>query len=187
MGLLGSISNTMGSLFGSDAIKDASAAGREELYGYSREARADLEPFKKFGQGQIAGLESLMADPSSVANLPGYQFKLSEGLGAIERSKLAKGKFFSGETPRDILDYAEGLASSSYQDEFMRRFNLINLGQSSAAGQANVSTQTGTEMLGSWTQQGQDVASLNAYGTKQLLEGGKTWASGGFGGGTLFK
>lgn len=187
MGLLSSISNVAGDLFGADEIRDSSASGREEAYKYSREAREDLAPFKNLGSRQITGLEDLMANPSSVTNLPSYQFKLSEGLGAIERSKLSKGKFFSGETARDIIDYAEGLASSTYDTEWLKRFNLINLGQSSAAGQANISMNLGNTMNQSWQTQGQDVASLNAYGTKQFMEAGKTFASGGFGGGTLFR
>ena len=168
MGLLGKIGSVFGDLMGSGDIKAGAAAGREEALRYSTQARADLAPFKDFGQGQIAGLQNLMADPSGVTKLPSYQFKLSEGLGAIERSKLAKGKFFSGETARDIVDYAEGLASTTYDNEFMKRFNLVNLGQSAAAGQANVSTNLAGLAQQSWQTQGQDVASANAAGVNML-------------------
>lgn len=186
MGLLSSISNFAGDLFGADEIRDASASGREESYKYSREARDDLAPFKNLGVNQINGLQDLMLNPSSITNLPSYQFKLSEGLGAIERSKLAKGKFFSGETARDIIDYAEGLASSTYDTEWLKRFNLVNLGQNSAAQQANASMNLGNTMNQSWQTQGQDVASANSAGINMLAQLGAMAAGGGFGGGPLF-
>lgn len=186
MGLLSSISNFAGDIFGANEVEKGAKLGREYGMEQAAIARKDLQPFTKFGKGQIAGLEDLMANPSSITNLPSYQFKLSEGLGAIERSKLSKGKFFSGETARDIIDYAEGLASSTYDTEWLKRFNLVNLGQSSAAGQANVSMNLGNLLSQSAQTQGQDVASLNAYGMKQLIQAGSTYASGGFGGGKLF-
>lgn len=158
MGLLSSVSSFVGDLFGAEDISSSAAAGRDEAYRFSREARADLQPFREFGERQISGLESfvnpdpygtagsarlrgmvnpygettgslqdLMLNPNQIKETPYYKFQLSEGLGALERSKLAKGKFFSGETSRDIIDYAEGLASTSYGDEFLRRFNLAGL------------------------------------------------------------
>lgn len=186
MGLLSSISNFAGELFGSDQIAENAAAGRGAATEWGRTARSDLSPFRELGVGQITGLQDLMSDPSSVTKLPSYQFKLSEGLGALERSKLSKGKFFSGETARDIIDYAEGLASSTYDTEWLKRFNLVNLGQSAAAGQANVGMNLANLLSGSYQTQGQDVASANSAGVNMFAQLGAMYAGGGFGGGSLF-
>lgn len=186
MGLLSSISNFAGDLFGSDQIASNAAAGRGEATKWAQVARKDLQPFTEFGKGQITGLQDLMSDPYAVTELPSYQFKLSEGLGAIERSKLAKGKFFSGETARDIIDYAEGLASSTYDTEWLKRFNLVNLGQSSAAGQANVGMNLANLLSGSYQTQGQDVASANSAGLNALVQLGMFAGGGGFSGKGFF-
>ena len=164
--LAGDSASFLSTAFGGDVGASNYQSGREEATKYSKLAREDLTPYRELGQRQIGGLESLMNDPYGITQTPFYKFQLSEGLGALERSKLAKGKFFSGETSRDILDYAEGLASTSYQDEFMRRFNLVNLGQSAATGSANIFADLGKTLNQSQTNQG-NVKSTAA------LEGGK--------------
>lgn len=72
---------------------------------------------------------------------PGYQFRLSEGLKAIERSAAARGGLRSGATMKSIGRFADGTASSEYENFANRLAALAGVGQSAtgstaAAGQA---------------------------------------------------
>lgn len=114
-------------------------AGTNALAQYQK-----LAPYKDFGMAQFK------ADP-------GYQFRLSEGLKAIERSAAAKGLLQSGGTLKGIEQYGQNLASDEYQNAFGRyltereaRMNpysfLIGIGQGAAAGQASNIGATGANL-----------------------------------------
>lgn len=51
---------------------------------------------------------------------PGYQFRLNQGVDAIEGSAAARGGLFSGATGKSINDYAQNLASQEYQNAYNR-------------------------------------------------------------------
>jgi len=51
---------------------------------------------------------------------PGYQFRLQQGLNALQGSAAAQGGLFSGQTGKDITDYAQGMASQEFQNAFNR-------------------------------------------------------------------
>lgn len=67
---------------------------------------------------------------------PDYQFRLKEGLDAVQSSAAARGGLYSGNALRGITDFASGLASGEYNDfvgrqeskrgqEFTRRLGLL--------------------------------------------------------------
>jgi hypothetical protein len=51
---------------------------------------------------------------------PSYQWRLNQGLEALNKSAAARGGYFSGQTGKDITDYAQGLASTEFQNAFQR-------------------------------------------------------------------
>lgn len=57
---------------------------------------------------QLPTQEDVFADPS-------YQFRLNQGLEAIERSAAARGMLRSGNTLQGLQDYAQNYASQEYQ------------------------------------------------------------------------
>lgn len=69
-----------------------------------------------FGEQQYyeQQLQQLIADPSSVTKLPGYQFQLDQGVQAIERSGAAKGFLGSGNEATALTQFGQGLASNFY-------------------------------------------------------------------------
>ena len=72
---------------------------------------------------------------------PGYDWRMTEGTKAIERSAASRGLLRSGGTLKAIQRYGEGLASSEYENYANRLASLAGVGQSatgstSAAGQA---------------------------------------------------
>lgn len=91
------------------------------------------------GYGSMAkpfGMDQFQADP-------GYAFRQSEGMRALERSASARGNLLSGSTLKGIQRFGQDLASQEYQNAFNRyqveraaRLNplqsLMGSGQSSA-------------------------------------------------------
>jgi hypothetical protein len=120
--------------------------------------RADQEPWRQSGMRALAGMEGgdymrdfTMAD---FENDPGYQFRMSEGMKAIERSAAARGGLNSGATMKALAGYGQNLASQEYQNAYNRfnsdrdrRFNRL----ASLAGTG----QTATNQVG---QAGQNYA-----------------------------
>lgn len=60
-------------------------------------------------------------------NSPGFQFRLKEGLGALERSAAAKGTLLTGGTLKDINSWAQDYASSEYDKVYGRALGENNL------------------------------------------------------------
>jgi len=105
-----------------DASRDASAA-QLQMYNQQRE---DYTPWREAGMGALGGLQNedfqkdfTMADYQQD---PGYQFRLSEGQKAIERSAAARGGLNSGATMKALTRYGQDFASNEYQNAY-NRFN----------------------------------------------------------------
>lgn len=56
-------------------------------------------------------------------NSPGFQFRLGEGLKALERSAAAKGTLLTGGTLKGEQRYAQNTASNEYKDVYGRAYN----------------------------------------------------------------
>jgi hypothetical protein len=78
---------------------------------------------------------------------PGYQFRMSEGMKALERSAASRGILQSGQTLKNITRFGQDAASQEYQNAFQRYLRerqqklqpleyRIGLGQAAASGQA---------------------------------------------------
>jgi len=78
---------------------------------------------------------------------PGYGFRMSEGMKAIERSAAARGGLLSGATLKGVQRFGQDLASTEYQNAFNRyqvnRANQLNPLQSLyGGGQTSANTLT---------------------------------------------
>lgn len=76
-----------------------------------------------------SGLLDLMKDPSSITTSPAYQFRLNQGLQALDRRLAAGGYRFSGNRMTALNDYAQQSASQEYENEFGRRQQFRNMEQ----------------------------------------------------------
>lgn len=106
------------------------------------------------GYGKYASAE--FTPTNFLANQdPGYAFRMSEGIKALDRSAAAKGGLLSGAQMKGIERYGQGLASDEYMNAFNRyqtqRANTLNP-YASLAGVG----QTATNALGN---------AAGAYGT----------------------
>jgi hypothetical protein len=136
---------------GSGAADRATQLQREQY----DQTRADLAPYRAAGTNALARLTAGTAPGgeftksfgmSDFEQDPGYGFRMSEGLKALDRSAAARGNLLSGSTLKGAQRYAQDLGSQEYQNAFNRyqtnRSNLINPIQS-LAGVGQTSTNQG--------------------------------------------
>lgn len=72
---------------------------------------------------QTPAYQPIQMNQAQLAQTPGYQFALSQGQEAVERSAAAKGGLLSGGTLKDLTAFGQGLASRTYSDEYSRALN----------------------------------------------------------------
>jgi hypothetical protein len=160
---VGGISSILGGRSQAKAAKSAAAAQTKATKATIAQQERALErqiglqePFRQTGVNALAdyatasqytpfGMPQFEADP-------GYQFRMSEGMKALERSAAARGILQSGGTLKDITRFGQDVASQEYQNAFQRYLEerrqklqpleyRIGLGQNAASNQGvNIGT-----------------------------------------------
>lgn len=113
---------------------------------------------------------------------PGYGFRMSEGMKALERSAAARGGLLSGATLKGVERFGQNLASEEYQNAFNRyqanRANQLNplqslygSGQTSANTLTSAAGQTGAGLANTYMGMGQGLSNA-------AMAGGQARASG---------
>jgi hypothetical protein len=201
---------TAGSMYAADkaagaqkrAARDAAAAQEQA---YTRQ-EALQEPFRQAGLAAqdrtltLLGLEGGdTASPdfgkyardfgmSDLQADPGYGFRMSEGMKALERSAAARGGLLSGSTLKGITRFGQDTASNEYINAFNRyqtnRSNQLNPlqslyggGQSSTNMLSNAAGQTGQGLANAAIAGGQARASSYANMASALNQGLSTGAN----------
>src|ERR1017187_5751836 len=86
---------------------------------YTTQSQADaayLNPYGAYRDAAAQQLAALQKDPSSVSNTPGFNFALQQGLGAVSNRDNRSFGVGAGSTNPDLMNYAQGLASKTYND-----------------------------------------------------------------------
>ena len=125
-----------GAVVGSAVIGGMAAGDAASTQAASADRAADLqykqwresvelqEPWRKAGEQALNKLIPLTDyTPFSMAQFqqdPGYGFRMSEGMKALERSAAARGGLMSGATLKGIQRYGQDLASQEYTNAFNR-------------------------------------------------------------------
>jgi hypothetical protein len=184
--LIGSESSSDAAETAAQASGEASAASVGEQRRQYDLTRADYQPFLTAGTGAVNRLAAGMAPGGEFSRGftaadfetdPGYAFRMSEGMKALDRSAASRGGLLSGATLKGAQRYGQDLASQEYQNAFNRyqtnRANQLNPLQS-LAGQG----QTTATSLGS---AGANMASNigNAYMTSAANQGNAAMAAAG--------
>ena len=144
-------------------VQAAERAGQDQRAIFERQVELQA-PFREGGltaQNRLMTLLGLSETPNepgfgryardfSMADFvgdPGYGFRMSEGMKALERSAAARGGLLSGATLRGVQRFGQDLASTEYQNAFNRyqvnRANQLNPLQSlMGAGQTGANALT---------------------------------------------
>lgn len=168
-----------------DAAREATGLQRQ-MY---EEGVARQRPFLEAGTGFFNQLAALQRGGPQAAQTflqtdPGYGFRMSEGMKALERSAAARGGLLSGGTGRALSRYGQDLASQEYGAAYNRLANLANVGPQAAGvmsslGQ-NYATAAGNLGLGAAQAMGQGMTgAAQARGSAYM--GGVNALTGGLG------
>ncbi len=149
---IGAVGGAATSYFGGKSAKKAAkkaakaqAQAAQEALGLQQamytEAKSDLHPFRVGGREAVRTLRDMVQPGGELAREftmtdfledPGYQFRLDEGMKALERSASARGRLASGGTMKDMTRFGQGLASQEFgtafdrfQQERATRFNQL--------------------------------------------------------------
>lgn len=130
-----------------------------------------------FGEQQYyAGLlKNLIADPSSVTSLPGYQFQFEQGQQALQRvgagtSGVGAGGAPSGTTATALVQYGQGYASNFLQQQEQLLSSLSGLTAPTSAGAAG--SNAIQSQNAQFNQLGALLASLGYAGTYNFSSAG---------------
>ena len=133
---------------------------------YAEAGKNALAEYQKLAPYEDFGMKQFQADP-------GYNFRMAEGMKALERSASARGLLQSGGTLKGIEQYGQNLASSEYENAFSRYLTqrearmdpyryLTGIGQAAAAGQAANVGSSGAALAELAAQRGNANAALAA-------------------------
>lgn len=102
---------------------------------------------------------------------PGYQFRKTEGINALDRSAAAKGTLRSGAQMKAVQGFGDNLASAEWGDQFGRYLTLAGMGGQQQATSAGLNTNLANSM-GNWTMAGaQSRGSSYQNGANALASG----------------
>jgi len=172
------------------ATSELESLQAQEAQRVAKEQEA-YEQSRRLAESYNRGLAAI-GGPQAVeyTQSPGYQFRLDEGMKAIERGAAARGRVDSGETMKALQQYGQGLAAQDYeafeQKQKADYYNYLaalsgqsgqsaagqaaGLGASSAAGAADI-IGSGAKALGQgYATAGQQRASAFADQAKAQLE-----------------
>jgi hypothetical protein len=136
------IGSLLGGIFGGGAsakaaeqLAAAEQKGVNTLQASEDKGLANYSPYLSAGAGATGTLSQLLGTPgqglltpwtqqfqaptaAQAEQTPGYQFQLQQGENALQNSAAGRGSLLSGRTLADLNNYAQGTASSNYQNQF---------------------------------------------------------------------
>ncbi len=156
----------------SGAAADRATALQERIY---QESIARQQPFLAGGTEDYNRLRAMMSGgPEAAQNFlqmdPGYQFRLSEGLKALDRQAAARGGLISGGALKAAQRYGQDVASQEFGSAYNRLARLADLGPQAAGVMSNLGQNYASNAGNIFMRQG-DVAGQaavsrgSAYGT----------------------
>lgn len=168
------MSSVIGAITGSSKQAKAQKEAGDQMVGASNRAtdvqkqmfdqmRQDQQPYMNAGTDALKSLMGGMGENGQfmqtyngqdIYNDPSYQFRLNQGLDAVQSGAAATGGLLSGATQKALANYGQNFASQEYQNaynrfnadqtnKYNRLSNIVGLGQNAAAGVGNAGIQTG--------------------------------------------
>ena len=202
--IIGGAGSLFGGLFGGNASKKASKAYIDQLQkaqgflqGQEAEGIQSFSPYTSAGSTATRSLSDLLGTPGQgllenwtgkftaptaeeAAQTPGFQFQLKQGEDAIQNAAAGKGSLLSGRTLADLNNYAQGVASTNYQNvfnnsltqyqqqyqqflnnqnnQYSRLLGLGTLGLQGTQGQAGLMEEFGGDIASLYAKQGEAAA-----------------------------
>lgn len=183
------------SIYGANEQAQAAQNAQNLQWQMFERTQQNLQPYMNEGTKALPMLNNLLGlgpagakgELSALQATPGYQFALTQGLQATQNGFAAQGLGSSGAAMKGAANYAEGLASTTYQQQLGNYMNLAGLGANAAAGVSQAGMQTGTNignaMMGAAAAQAGGLTGAAGSLSNALMFGGMNGMYGGGGGG----
>ena len=139
-----------------------------------KQTRKDLAPWREAGGAAITELSDLygLGDEGAQSDAmdrffttPGYEFRLGEGINALEKSAAARGTLNSGRMGRELVRYGQGVASAEFGNYANRLSTIAGVGQTAtgttAQAGANAATNAGQFMANAGEARASGYAGVN--------------------------
>ena len=147
---IGAGTSLLGGLFGSSAASQAAQEqeqadqkGINYLQNEQTTGLGNYSPYLSAGSTASGTLASLLGTPgqgllqnwnqtftaptaAQAAATPGYQFQLQQGENAMQNSAAGQGSLLTGRTLANLNDFAQGTASTNYQNTFNNALTQYN-------------------------------------------------------------
>lgn len=142
----------------------ATAAANKLIAEEKEQARADQDPWRTAGEKALQVIQDTPDFEFTAENFeqfkdPSYDFRIQEGVNALDRSAASRGRVLSGAQDRAVTRYGSNLASQEYGNAFNRSLGEYqqNLGkEQSLAGigqtATNLTAQAGMASTGAIAQ-----------------------------------
>jgi hypothetical protein len=167
--LIPAAASLLGAKMSSSAAKSAAATSsqsadkatelQQRMY---EESVARQQPFLQTGTEMFNRLAALQRGGPEAQNFlqmdPGYQFRLSEGMKAMDRQAAARGGLISGGALRAAQRYGQDLGSQEYGAAYNRLASLANVGPQAAGVMSNLGQNYATNVGNIYQQQGATAA-----------------------------
>lgn len=171
---------------GQGSVADSVTGANSTLQNYLDQQKALYQPYQQAGTNSLASLQQLTGpsgplsqqfsfNPSDLSSDPGYQFTLSQGQQALQRSAAAQGGLFSTGTAKSLAGYTTGTANQYFNDAYNRAANTFNVNR-----QGTLSQISGLQNLAGLGSTAAGAAST-AIGNNAALQSGNTVQGGEFG------
>lgn len=174
MAILSAVATVGGALLSRKAAKKAAktqARAAESGISEQRLAREQafgaLQPFRQAGEAALDPLQRFVTEG------PETEFERTQGFEAIQKSAAAGRKLQSGETLQALTEFSAGVNQRFRNQRFNELLSLANLGQTSAAGTANIGLRSGESVSNLLVGQG-NVRAAGTVGASNALQTGIT-------------
>jgi len=126
------------------------------------ESVARQQPFLQTGTEMFNRLAAVQRGGPEAQNFlqmdPGYQFRLSEGLKALDRQAAARGGLISGGALKAAQRYGQDLGSQEFGAAYNRLASMANVGPQAAGVMSNLGQNYATNVGNIYQQQGNTAA-----------------------------
>lgn len=129
--------------------KEAGLAAIEEARAARNESAARLSPYDQFGSAQLQPLTALLTpqgQASYLENNPLFQASMRNMNDQVLNNAAVRGRLNAGDTRQRFADNFQAAALPLLNYQTSNLFNAAQLGQASAAGQANNAINTGANI-----------------------------------------
>lgn len=194
---IGGASSIYGASKSASAAKKAAQTAADTEMAMYNQTREDYRPYREVGYGALSALADIYGldrpkldgeTPASAKPVdryggfyesPNYQFRLNQGLNAVQRSAAARGRLFSGGAVKAVNDYAQGMASDEWSNWVNGLRNMAGVGQSAtgstASAGANAANVTAQAAMNAGSQRASSYLA-GAEGVNNSVQGGlRNW------------